>query len=221
MPMQGPRYQDGYKVFILETGYNTLDLVQFANIDYVFAMKELDVTQSGVPAYVTSLAELMSTYDFVPSDGVMHENYELKDTTEAGIVDSTIQQPYMQEFEIDLTPYIGKDIQVIFMHDSYDNYGIVFDDILIAGDGFVSSKEIKKGVAQIFPNPVRDLIFAEVPDTYKKAIIEIYDVKGSLVFANKYRRLKGIDVSSFKNGQYVLKLQTEKTVYTQSFIKTK
>ena len=141
MPLQGPRHQDGYKVYILDGGSNTPDNVPFQTMDYDFAMKELDVTNSSPLPTITSLVELQNDFGFVPENGTNHLRYTLPDSNELGQIDSTRQHPFMQQFELSLSDYTGF-IQIAFVHDSYDNNGIILDDILITGTGTIGTNEI-------------------------------------------------------------------------------
>lgn len=221
MPMQGPRHQDGYKVYVLDGGYHKIDEVKFNELNYDFAMKELDVTNASPPKYLTSLHELQTTFDFVPLDGSDHINYALKDTTEEGIVDSTLQQPYMQEFELDLSGYVDRYVQVVFLHDSYDNYGIVFDDVLITGSGSIGVEKVQKGQARVYPNPVQNELFIELDKTFYNAELRVYDVKGQEVVSQLYNSFQSVNTAQLSPGQYFIQLTTEESIYTQSFIKTK
>jgi len=51
--------------------------------------------------------------------------------------------------------------------------------------------------------------------------LNIYDVQGKLVFAETYKAKskQSINVSSFNNGVYFIRLQTDKNVYKQNLIK--
>ena len=220
MPLQGPRYQDGYKVYILEGGSNTPENVPFQTIDYDFVMKELDVSISSPLSTITSLAELERDFGFVPEDGVDHVEYTLPDTNELGETDSTRQHPFMQEFELSLGEYNGY-IQIAFVHDSYDNNGIILDDILIKGTGTIGVKEISKGNLNIFPNPAVNQLFIEFDDNWINPTIQIFDINGRLVIAQDLKDMTAIKIGALEPGQYLLKLHTQTDVYTQSFIKSK
>ena len=220
MPLQGPRYQDGYKVYILEGGSNTPENVPFQTIEYDFAMKELDVTNSSPLPTITSLFELERDFGFVPEDGSNHVEYTLPDTNELGEMDSTRQHPFMQGFELSLGDYNGY-VQIAFVHDSYDNNGIILDDILIKGTGTIGLKEISLGSLNVFPNPVVHELFIEMEDNWINPTVQIFDVNGRLVMVQDVKAMNSIKVGALEPGQYLLKLYTQTGVYTQSFIKSK
>ncbi len=220
MPLQGPRYQDGYKVYILAGEYNTPENVPFQAIDYDFAMKELDVTNSSPLSTITSLSRLEQDFGFVPEDGFNHVEYTLPDTNQFGETDSTRQHPFMQEFELSLGEYNGY-IQIAFVHDSYNNNGIVLDDILIKGTGTIGVKEISKGNLNVFPNPAVNQIYIELDDNWINPIVQIFDINGRLVITQGLKDMTAIKIGTLEPGQYLLKLHTQTGVYIQSFIKSK
>ena len=219
-PMQGPRHQDGYKVYVLEGSLNDPDNVPFQTLDYAFAMKELNVTNSSPLKMITSLAVLERDFGFVPEDGSDHTEYTLPDANELGEIDSTRQQPFMQEFNLDLAQYSGF-IQIAFVHDSYDNNAIVLDDILITGNGNVGVKEIYSDKLKIFPNPAVNELYIGFRDDWKKPEIQIFDINGRLVNNQFVNNMTPVNVAELQPGQYLAKLKTEDEIYVQSFIKVK
>lgn len=220
MPMQGPRHQDGYKVYILKGKFNDPENTPFQALDYDFAMKELDVTNSSPLKTVTSLVELHKEFGFVPDDGTDHNKYTLPDANELGEVDSTRQQPFMQQFSLDLAEYIG-DFKVAFVHDSYDNNAIFLDDILITGNGIIGSKEINPKDLKIFPNPTLDHLFIQFSDSWINPEIKIFDINGRLVVNQISFDLEPLKVGFLEPGQYFVQLKTENQIFVQSFIKLK
>lgn len=68
----------------------------------------------------------------------------------------------------------------------------------------------------IFPNPTKNIIF--VNGLKENTKISIYDLNGKLVF-NKQITNKQIDISSFQNGIYAIKIETEKGIITRKFVK--
>lgn len=221
MPLQGPRHQDGYKVFILPGGNNDLETTPFLTLEYDFAMKELDVSNSSPLKTITSLVELQENFGFVPFDGTDHIEYTLPDTNGEGNIDSTRQQPFMQEFQLSLSAYSGVSVQIAFVHDSYDNNGIVLDDILIMGTGVMSASEIVQNWLNVYPNPTTNKLFIEHAENWDTSKVEIFDFKGSLVLTTELNNNSSVDVSMLEAGQYFLKLHVADGVYTQSFIKAK
>lgn len=218
-PVQGPRHQDGYKVYILEGANNDPDNVPFETMEYAFAMKELDVSNSSPLSTITSLAELERNFGFIPEDGFDHIKYILPDTNELGEMDSTRQEPIMQQFNLSLYEYNGY-IQVAFVHDSYDNNGIILDDILITGKGEVLINKIYKSNLNIFPNPAVKELFIDFDQNWKNPLVKIFDLNGRLVLRQKLDFMSSIKIGFLESGQYLLRLETNTGVYTQNFVKS-
>lgn len=217
-PIQGPRYQDGYKVYVLRDEYKYIDRVPFETIDYDFAMKQLDVSGGPVPRIIKSIVELNSLYDFIPEDGTNHDNYEFKYYDDV-VTDSTVQQPYMQRFEIDLSEYQDEYVRIVFLHDSYDNYGIVLDNVLITGIGSIGTEEVSELSLRTYPNPVSNQIYFEFPQGESFGQVEILDLSGRSVLLSDYEMYRPLDVSSLVPGQYLVTVKTDKGVYSHKFIK--
>lgn len=217
-PIQGPRYQDGYKVYVLRDEYKYIDRVPFETIDYDFAMKQLDVSGGPVPRIIKSIVELNSLYDFIPEDGTNHDNYEFKYYDDV-VTDSTVQQPYMQRFEIDLSEYQDEYVRIVFLHDSYDNYGIVLDNVLITGIGSIGTEEVSKFSLKSYPNPVNNQVYFEFPQGESNGLVELFDLSGRSVLLSDYEIYRPLDVSSLVPGQYLVTVKTSKGVYSHKFIK--
>ncbi len=217
-PIQGPRYQDGYKVYVLRDEYKYIDRVPFETIDYDFAMKQLDVSGGPVPRIIKSIVELNSLYDFIPEDGTNHDNYEFKYYDDV-VTDSTVQQPYMQRFEIDLSEYQDEYVRIVFLHDSYDNYGIVLDNVLITGIGSIGTEEVSKLSLKLYPNPVNNQVYFEFPQGESNGLVELFDLSGRSVLLSDYEIYRPLDVSSLVPGQYLVTVKTSKGVYSHKFIK--
>lgn len=219
-PQQGPRYQDGYKVYVLEGSLNNPDNVPFQSLDYNFAMKELDVTNSSPLKTITSLKELKRDFGFVPEDGFNHTEYTLPNPNPLGDIDSTRQHPFMQKFNLSLEQYTGF-IRIAFVHDSYDNNSIILDDLLITGNGVIGSKEIYSDDLKMFPNPTVDHLFIQFSDSWIKPEIKIFDINGRLVMNQILHNLEPIKVGTLEPGQYFVQLKTENKIFVQSFVKLK
>lgn len=222
MPIQGPRYQDGYKVIVLtgstNTVFNTDPTIQPAQ----FIMQEMD-NSSGSPSILdSSLADIENNYGFTPANGTQHTNYSLPAASGSGLVDSSRQHPFMQEFELDLSSYSGF-IQVMFFHNSDDDNGIVLDDIVITGTGVLAVGQIKPIEVSIYPNPANDKVWLNLiqKDTYKG--IQVLSVDGKLVeqatTVNVQQNKLELDVSGLAEGIYFVKVQGEIASYQGSFVK--
>ncbi len=77
--------------------------------------------------------------------------------------------------------------------------------------------------AGIYPNPVLDKIVLRCNFNSAFAIINIFDIKGELLYNHKYA-VQGVNeleipANDLKKGMYILRVQTEQQVHTFKFIK--
>lgn len=206
MPLQGPRHQDGYKVFILEGGGLNAGDVQVGALNPDFEMQSMDVTNGSPSQAITSLSFLQNNFPFLPVSGTPHTRYTLPDTNEFGDIDSTRQQPFMQEFELDLSSYSGF-IQVAFYHDAYDNNGIILDDILITGNGSVGVEDGLSQSINVFPNPVRNQLYIQNTNPELVTGYQLLSLAGKLI-ATYPGGINTVDFSAVKQGSYLLVVRT-------------
>ena len=84
-------------------------------------------------------------------------------------------------------------------------------DIVASDNDILLDNEIK-----VVPNPSSDFIKVKLPNFQKIDDIEIFDVSGRLVFKspNKY-----VNVSSFKNGIYIINVRSDNKSFQTKFIK--
>ena len=75
----------------------------------------------------------------------------------------------------------------------------------------ISSKEFS-----IYPNPTVNYLFINRLNDYKN--LAIYDMTGQLINYSEANNNQ-IDVSNFQNGIYILKIETEKGILTNKFVK--
>lgn len=75
---------------------------------------------------------------------------------------------------------------------------------------------------KIYPNPAKNLIYFDLYDTDKNAILEIIDSKGSIVISKTiYETKNGLDISSLENGLYFYVLNNNGRQATGKFVITK
>lgn len=207
MPLQGPRHQDGYKVFILTGGGMNVEDVPVGALNPDFVMQQMDASNGSPSQAITSLSYLKENYPFIPSDGEEHIRYTLPDSNELGEIDSTRQHPFMQEFELDLSAYSGF-IQVAFYHDSYDNNGMILDDVLITGTGSVGVQEIES-YFKFYPNPVQNQLHIENLNQSDILSIHVFTLQGSLVKSLNGSQ-RSVNFSNLNNGVYIIQVNTSK-----------
>lgn len=222
MPIQGPRYQDGYKVFVLSGKENTVFNTDPSILSADFTMKEMDNSTVTPSETDSSLSKIMSLNDFVPVTGTDHSLYSLPAPSGSGWIDSSRQHPFMEKFELDLSGYNGY-VQVLFYHDSDDDNGIVIDDILVTGTGSVGQHEISSLPLKVFPNPASSEITLSTQDAKQVDRILIYSISGKLV----QEIIKGdvftenitVDVLEFQSGVYFIEMISGEAKYIGKFTK--
>jgi hypothetical protein len=85
-----------------------------------------------------------------------------------------------------------------------------------------NQKNISKEIT-IFPNPTTNYIQLQVPNNIEiKGNLKIYNLLGAEIFAedinSNYQNNIKIETKNWNNGTYFLALETEKTIYTNTFI---
>lgn len=222
MPIQGPRFQDGYKVIVLSGDHHTVFNTDPTLLTADFAMKEMDNSTVSPAETDSSLSKIMNENGFIPVSGTDHTVYSLPAPTGSSWVDSSRQHPFMQEFELDLSGYNGY-VQILFFHDSNDDNGIVIDDILITGTGAVSQHEIATMPLKVFPNPVVNEVTLSIDASKEIERVLIYSINGKLIHeianvATSIQRLN-VDVSAFSSGVYFVEMISEDAKYIGKFTK--
>jgi hypothetical protein len=222
MPIQGPRYQDGYKVYILNGNNFNVTTLDPTNYSPSFIMKEMD-NSTVVPATTdSSLAKIYSENGFIPLAGEMHTRYTLPDSSGTGLVDSSRQHSFMQEFEIDLSGYSGN-IQILFFHDSNDDNGIIIDDIFVTGNGALSTNNLIRKPIVSFPNPADNKITFDIKSATNYQQIKVYSITGKLVLIKKNVVSNNgqitIDINNLSSGIYQVEILDESRKYVGKFSK--
>jgi len=224
MPVQGPRYQDGYKVYVLSGNNHTINTTDPTLLTPQFIMKEMDNSSSSPAESDSSLANIYKINGFTPESGVMHTMYSLPTSSESGLIDSSRQNPFMQEFEINLSAYSGN-IQILFFHDSNDDHGIIIDDITITGTNNLAIKDLSRQPIISFPNPAHNTITFHIKDTSVGHQIKIYSITGELVILkqgvvnNNNNGKISVDINNLSTGIYQIEISNKSNKYFGKFSK--
>jgi len=89
----------------------------------------------------------------------------------------------------------------------------IFSNYITVG---LNENSIENKVA-VFPNPATDNITIVIP---QKAIIEILNIEGQIIKSiNAIESTNNIDISSFANGMYFVKVKTDNEIAMKKFIK--
>jgi hypothetical protein len=75
---------------------------------------------------------------------------------------------------------------------------------------FTTGKDILSSQIRIYPQPVKDKLFIDMPETGQTTELVLMDALGKIVFKEKGRYISSISVSKLPAGLYQLKVYTGK-----------
>ena len=81
-----------------------------------------------------------------------------------------------------------------------------------------SIEETKKEAFRIFPNPAKDVITIKSENSTSNSEIKLFNITGTLIYQSTFIDSKQIDVSSFDQGIYILKITSERTTIQKNII---
>ena len=121
--------------------------------------------------------------------------------------------PFWHERIVDLTLYIGQQIYLTFCHFiCTDMVRFYFDSIQISyttNVGYVNRAE--ENDVSTYPNPVKNNL--QVSGTFANAKMQLIAADGRQVYrTDKVTNQKSINVSSFKSGVYLLRIESSKGI---------
>jgi uncharacterized repeat protein (TIGR01451 family) len=70
---------------------------------------------------------------------------------------------------------------------------------------------------KMYPNPVADMLYLEVPNTLKVNSIQLFDISGKRI--KSFENHKTLDVNGINQGMYILRIETDKGEFNQKVIK--
>ena len=141
-------------------------------------------------------------------DGINHLNYE-------PLIKNQFTWPFDAEQYILLNIAILSNVPANFIQSTMEiDYVRVYQEASLANTNFQNSSKIK-----LFPNPVSDkLTIINLENTNQK--VEIFSIVGNKLFTcTLLNNETNIDVSSFQNGVYLIKIISETGNDTYKFIK--
>jgi hypothetical protein len=118
-------------------------------------------------------------------------------SNEASIFDLGVRPygtPGVGVFEIRVAPY-GDSLNII----AVGNFQFTID-----GDGTTSTENFDKSLVKIFPNPTADY-FTITENTYVESI-QIFNIVGKQMAATNFQNGDAINISSFPNGLYLVRM---------------
>jgi hypothetical protein len=83
----------------------------------------------------------------------------------------------------------------------------------------VGTEQHNPSELRIYPNPVQDILYIEVPDTLRGGFeVVISDLNGREIFTS-FGNMKQLDLSSFQKGVYLITIRSEGFVATEQIMK--
>jgi hypothetical protein len=204
LSMYGPFWMDGYKVLV-----STTDNFTESFTDTIFVAAE---ATSLTPS--TSLNPNAHTY----SAGYVHANrYTLSQYfMQANLSGLNILQGKLEPHSVSLDKYIGKKVYIAFLHDSYCDFILQIDDVLVVEKEASAAAEpiFKTGMA-LSPNPAKYFSMLEITAvSATKAQLRCINSQGQMVSSQNITLQGGlnripIDVQDLPAGLYQVELLTE------------
>ncbi|MBV6655462.1 MAG: T9SS type A sorting domain-containing protein, partial [Mameliella sp.] len=81
-----------------------------------------------------------------------------------------------------------------------------------------STVEVNEMAISVYPNPTAGIVNIDFPDV-EQSQITVSDIVGRTIFQTDHLTDKQIDLSGFKSGVYVIRIQTEEGYLTRRIIK--
>lgn len=102
-------------------------------------------------------------------------------------------------------------------------------DNYLSGDGFKlnwrahgesSIAERNTGQVQLFPNPVKDKVHLQMPQTSGETLVRVYDMAGRMLLQRTFGDQESceMDVSSLNNGIYMVVCQNDNLIYEKKMV---
>jgi len=202
-PALGNLYMDGYTV-----------LVSTVDPDFYLAVGPTNCDT------LMHFAQNLNDDETQFSNGLHHGNF---DTLAPLNISTATQYPgKLVEWQVSLAAYAGQTVYISFLHNSDDDNFIAIDDILLFGSGGPTELlESEITSAQLYPNPVQDVLNIKLSNQQAFDFIEIYNSMGQLVMTENESGVtsKQIDVSAFSTGIYIINILSERGRTSTQFIK--
>lgn len=208
----GPDFMDGYRVLVSTT----------TNLTPAFTDTLFNAAQT-VQSFQAGSLDLN---DYLFSGGYIHANgYTDPDYF---FVDFEGNNPFyhgkLEPHSVNLSKYAGQTIYIAFLHDSFDDFQLQVDDILVSNPMVSTSAPSNLLYFNVFPNPVGDFAYlnwkTQIPQSGRLSIV---DPSGKVVFEKSFNtRVDGqiyLDAQGFAAGIYFCRLETATGIFTKKLIK--
>ncbi|MBC7774481.1 MAG: T9SS type A sorting domain-containing protein [Phycisphaerae bacterium] len=208
----GPDFMDGYRVLVSTS----------TNLPSGFTDTLFSAAQT-VDRFVKGSLDLN---DYLFSPGYIHANgytdtaYFFIDTEPLG----DFYHGKLEPHSVSLANYAEQNIYIAFFHDSYDDFQLQVDDILVTNTKVSASIPSNFVYFNVLPNPVHDFAFVNwKTQTPQAGHLSVVDQSGRIVFEKEFNaRAEGqihLDAQGFAPGIYYCKLQTATGQATKMLVK--
>jgi hypothetical protein len=197
----GPDYMDGYKVLV-STGSNLPG--SFKDTLFVAAQT---ITSLNLGSLVLS--------DYIFSSGYIHANgYTDQDYF---FVDFEGGQPFyhgkLEPHTASLAKYSGQTVYIAFLHDSFDDFQLQLDDILVSNPT-VGAKEVPNVRRfALFPNPCAEGAYLHWElQKPQKTVLSARDLLGNVLFRKPFEDYADgryyVETANWPAGTYICQIET-------------
>jgi len=131
-----------------------------------------------------------------------------------------------QQFTVDLSSVASQSITrfVIFLDQGVVNWDVYFlDDFNVSSAPLDINNILDNDNIIIYPQPATNTLNVEINRNNKEINkLQLFDIKGCLLLSQSINQDNtSLDVSAFDSGIYFVKIQSDKTVFTQKIQITK
>ncbi len=212
---QGPRYSDGYSVWIATADYDD-------PTSYVELMRVAQCVPP-VPSSTTTGADALDLNNGLVNHGPGTIPYNGFDPALEGMQFHLGGQDYdaassyrglLEPFSVDLSAYDGQTVRIAFLHDSDDDVSMDLDEILVQAVA-IGLDEVVTEYYGIYPNPVEDVLNIQFTDKFVgNGVYRVLDVNGLLVARGAFNgtglgSTERVAVSQLAAGSYTFQLIVE------------
>ncbi|MFN0036670.1 MAG: T9SS type A sorting domain-containing protein [Saprospiraceae bacterium] len=208
----GPDYMDGYRVL--------------ASIGTNFPADFNDTLFSAAQTILSLQSGSLELNDYLFSDGYIHANGYTKE--DYFFVDFEGNAPFyhgkLEPHRVSLAAFAEQTVYLAFLHDSYDDFQVQVDDILVSNQTVSAPVPANFVYFNVLPNPVREFAFVNwKTETPQAGRLSVADQCGKVVFEKKFNaRTEGqvcLEAQDFPPGIYFCKLETASGQATKLLVK--
>lgn len=209
----GPGFMDGYKV-LASTGTNFPESFS----DTLFMAAQM-VVHSDPPGSL-NLDDYIFSPGYIHANGYTDTAYFFVDTEPNG----DFYHGKLEPHSLSLAAYAEQTIYIAFLHDSYDDFQLQVDDILVTNTKVSTATPSDFLYFNILPNPVQDFAFVNwKTQTPMAGRLSVVDQSGKILSERSFNsRTEGqihLDLQGFAAGIYFCRLETATAQATKMLVK--